>query len=57
MYSIIESTKKLVFMGFFHQKEKELQFYQNYSSSFMEAPPGFEPGNQGVADPCLTTWL
>ena len=25
--------------------------------SFMEAPPGFEPGNQGFADPCLTTWL
>ena len=23
----------------------------------MEAPPGFEPGNQGVADPRLTTWL
>ena len=19
--------------------------------------PGFEPGNQGFADPCLTTWL
>ena len=24
---------------------------------FLEAPPGFEPGNQGFADPCLTTWL
>ena len=23
----------------------------------LEAPPGFEPGNQGFADPCLTTWL
>lgn len=23
----------------------------------MEATPGFEPGNQGFADPCLTTWL
>ncbi len=23
----------------------------------LEAPPGFEPGNQGVADPRLTTWL
>ena len=21
-----------------------------------EAPPGFEPGNEGFADPCLTTW-
>ena len=24
---------------------------------FMEATPGFEPGNQGFADPRLTTWL
>ena len=24
---------------------------------FLEAPPGFEPGSQGFADPCLTTWL
>ena len=23
----------------------------------LEAPPGFEPGSQGFADPCLTTWL
>ena len=23
----------------------------------MEATPGFEPGNQGFADPRLTTWL
>ena len=22
----------------------------------LEAPPGFEPGNKGFADPCLTTW-
>ena len=26
-------------------------------ASFLEATPGFEPGNQGFADPCLTTWL
>ncbi len=25
--------------------------------SFLEVTPGFEPGNQGFADPCLTTWL
>ncbi len=24
---------------------------------FMEVTPGFEPGNEGFADPCLTTWL
>ena len=23
----------------------------------LEAPPGFEPGSQGFAGPCLTTWL
>ena len=23
----------------------------------MEVQDGFEPTNQGVADPCLTTWL
>ena len=23
----------------------------------MEVTPGFEPGNEGFADPCLTTWL
>ena len=23
----------------------------------LEASPRFELGNQGVADPCLTTWL
>ena len=23
----------------------------------LEVTPGFEPGNQGFADPCLTTWL
>ena len=24
---------------------------------FLEVPPGFEPGNEGFADLCLTTWL
>lgn len=27
------------------------------SGYFMEAPPGFEPGHEGFADPGLTTWL
>ena len=26
-------------------------------SFFLEVTPGFEPGNEGFADPCLTTWL
>ena len=25
--------------------------------NFLEVPPGFEPGDRGVADLCLTTWL
>ena len=24
---------------------------------YLEVTPGFEPGNEGFADPCLTTWL
>ena len=29
----------------------------NVSAFSLEVTPGFEPGNQGFADPCLTTWL
>ena len=29
----------------------------NVSAFFLEVTPGFEPGNQGFADPRLTTWL
>ena len=25
--------------------------------AYLEATPGFEPGNQSFADSCLTTWL
>ena len=35
-------------------KKRVLNFQYAF---FMEVPPGFEPGNQGFADPCLTTWL
>ena len=36
-----------------------LTFRQTHLYRFvnMEVTPGFEPGNQGFADPCLTTWL
>ena len=27
------------------------------SIAFLEVTPGFEPGNEGFADLCLTTWL
>ena len=27
------------------------------SGTSLEVPPGFEPGNNGFADRCLTTWL
>ena len=29
----------------------------SHRSFFLEAPPGFEPGNRGFAVHCLTTWL
>ena len=29
----------------------------NGSPCSLEVPPGFEPGNEGFADLCLTTWL
>ena len=36
-----------------------LAFRQTHLYRFvnMEVTPGFEPGNEGFADPCLTTWL
>ena len=35
-------------------KKKDTPFSVSF---FLEATPGFEPGNEGFADPCLTTWL
>lgn len=32
-------------------------FTRSSAASHREAQTGFEPVNQGVADPCLTTWL
>ena len=31
--------------------------YQMILTVYLEATPRFELGNQGFADPCLTTWL
>ena len=36
--------------------EETLNF-QRFLHFPQEAQTGFEPVNQGVADPCLTTWL
>ena len=35
--------------------KKEIQEYF-LNLSMLEVPPGFEPGNEGFADLCLTTW-
>ncbi len=36
---------------------KETLIFQRFLPLKQEAQTGFEPVNQGVADPCLTTWL
>ena len=36
---------------FFDKNVRKTGFIQ------LEVTPGFEPGNEGFADPCLTTWL
>ena len=38
-------------------REKAQKLLAPFPMSFLEVTPGFEPGNQGFADPCLTTWL
>ena len=37
-----------------HEKTPETQAFREF---WLEVTPGFEPGNEGFADPCLTTWL
>ena len=36
---------------------KDLIQWGDKISEKLEAAPGFEPGNRGFADRCLTTWL
>ena len=46
---------KFCSMNTSNNKKKTLRSLQ--AQSFLEAPPGFEPGDKGFADLCLTTWL
>ena len=39
---------------FGHEKTPETPVFREF---WLEVTPGFEPGNEGFADPCLTTWL
>ena len=32
-------------------------YYEKSAFALLEVPPGFEPGNEGFADLCLTAWL
>ena len=36
---------------------KEKSCHLSVAGLFVEVTPGFEPGNEGFADLCLTTWL
>ena len=40
-----------------NKKEQNKKAPTNRKCFSLEVTPGFEPGNQGFADPCLTTWL
>ena len=59
-YSLLLLTSKKSRMRFSEEwkvnSEKENPVHLR-ERDFLEATPGFEPGNQGFADPCLTTWL
>ena len=46
----LEKARKRLMRLAFHQTHL-------YRLVNMEVTPGFEPGNEGFADPCLTTWL
>ena len=39
------------------QGKKAASASREAEADLLEAPPGFEPGSQGFAGPCLTTWL
>ena len=40
-----------------YRPEAKTQSLTSLPEIHLEVTPGFEPGNQGFADPCLTTWL
>jgi hypothetical protein len=40
-----------------HGLEGRCSIQLSYWDTFLEGVPGFEPGNKGFADLCLTTWL
>jgi hypothetical protein len=40
-----------------HGLEGRCSIQLSYWDSYLEGVPGFEPGNKGFADLCLTTWL
>ena len=46
----------LCILQLFAQKRKDSKHFCS-ESLHLEVTPGFEPGNEGFADPCLTTWL
>ena len=41
----------------FETNRKSLAIPETARLLLLEVTPGFEPGNEGFADPCLTTWL
>ena len=66
-FSDYREHKLLILPEYFHKSAGELLFISGNKkipnherlgiTVALEAPPGFEPGNKGFADLCLTTWL
>ena len=55
---VFSSCNKTVTLAVIQRQPLQIQQkHQPIGWCFLEVTPGFEPGNQGFADPCLTTWL